>query len=71
MTTIPPDPRRTAPAPDLRRTPPLPGQDRAQPGDVLGIEERGKVTTLGDTREDEVDRVEEAEETLREKRSPD
>jgi hypothetical protein len=68
---ISPDPRRTAPAPDLRRKAPLPSQDRAQPGDVLGIEERGRVTELGDTREDEIERVEEAEDELQEKRSSD
>ena len=37
-------------------------EDRAQPGDVLGIEEDGKVTELGDDAEDEHDRLEDAEE---------
>ena len=38
------------------------GDDRAQPGDVLGIERDGETTELGDTREDEDQRREEAEE---------
>ena len=40
------------------------GAGRAQPGDVLGIEERGERTHLGETREDEDDRREEAEEAV-------
>jgi hypothetical protein len=36
--------------------------DRAQPGDVLGIERDGETTELGDTREDEDERREDAEE---------
>ena len=37
-------------------------EDRAQPGDVLGIEEAGKVTELGDDAEDEEERLEDAKE---------
>ena len=40
------------------------GAGRAQPGDVLGIEERGERTHLGETREDEDERREEAEEVV-------
>ena len=32
---------------------PDPDQERAQPGDVLGIERGGETTTLGETEEDE------------------
>ena len=32
---------------------PDPDRDRAQPGDVLGIERGGETTSLGDTEEDE------------------
>lgn len=39
--------------------------ERAQPGDVVGIEEDGKVTELGDTREDEEERLRDAEEKAR------
>lgn len=35
--------------------------DRAQPGDVLGIENEGETTSLGDTASDERDRREDAE----------
>ena len=37
-------------------------EERAQPGDVLGIEEEGETTHLGETAEDEEDRLNEAEE---------
>ena len=37
------------------------GDGRAQPGDVLGIEQDGERTHLGETREDEDERREEAE----------
>lgn len=37
------------------------GDDRAQPGDVLGIERGGERTHLGETREDEDDRRRDAE----------
>ena len=40
------------------------GTGRAQPGDVLGIEERGERTHLGETRKDEDERREDAEETV-------
>jgi hypothetical protein len=36
--------------------------DRAQPGDVVGIERDGKRTHLGETRKDENERVREARE---------
>jgi hypothetical protein len=39
--------------------------DRAQPGDVLGIETGGETTGLGDTARDEDERREDAEETNR------
>ena len=38
------------------------GDGRAQPGDVLGIEQDGERTHLGETREDEDERREDAEE---------
>jgi hypothetical protein len=43
-------------------------KDRAQPGDVLGIERDGERTHLGETREDEDARREDAEDELREER---
>jgi len=43
-------------------------KDRAQPGDVLGIERDGERTHLGETREDEDKRREDAEDELREER---
>lgn len=45
-----------------------PDNDRAQPGDVLGIERDGEITHLGETREDEDERREEAEEEIRDER---
>ena len=36
--------------------------ERAQPGDVLGIEHDGETTQLGDTAEDEDERLRDAEE---------
>ncbi|MEZ5284596.1 MAG: hypothetical protein R2712_07275 [Vicinamibacterales bacterium] len=57
-TSIPPGKRHTS------------TDDRAQPGDVLGIERDGEVTELGDTREDEDKRREEAlQEAAEQKRS--
>lgn len=50
--------------------PPSRRKDRAQPGDVLGIEEDGKVTELGDDAEDEHDRLEDAEEDAEDKTRP-
>lgn len=54
------------------KTPPDPvpdnADDRAQPGDVLGIERDGETTELGDTREDEDERREDAEEAARAER---
>jgi hypothetical protein len=40
---------------------PDPDRERAQPGDILGIERGGETTTLGDTEEDEDRRRHEAE----------
>ena len=40
---------------------PDPDQERAQPGDVLGIERGGETTSLGDTEETEDRRRKEAE----------
>jgi hypothetical protein len=40
--------------------------DRAQPGDVIGIESDGETTELGDTAEDEDERRRDAEEQARE-----
>ena len=40
---------------------PNPDRERAQPGDVLGIERGGETTSLGDTEEDEDCRRREAE----------
>jgi hypothetical protein len=40
---------------------PDPNRERAQPGDVLGIERGGETTTLGDTEEDEDRRRKDAE----------
>ena len=41
---------------------PEPIDERAQPGDVLGIEHDGETTQLGDTAEDENERLHDAEE---------
>lgn len=38
-----------------------PADERAQPGDVLGIERDGETTELGDTAEDEDERLDDAE----------
>lgn len=53
-----------------RQTTPVahPADDRAQPGDVIGIERDGETTELGDTREDEDERRREAEEAARKAR---
>ena len=40
---------------------PDPHKDRAQPGDVLGIERSGETTALGDTEDEEDRRRREAE----------
>jgi hypothetical protein len=40
---------------------PDPDKERAQPGDILGIERGGETTSLGDTEEDEDRRRREAE----------
>ena len=41
---------------------PEPIDERAQPGDVLGIEHDGETTQLGDTAEDEDERLRDAQE---------
>ncbi len=41
--------------------PTLPRSDRAQPGDVVGIENDGKTTHLGESRKDENERLRDAE----------
>jgi hypothetical protein len=41
---------------------------RAQPGDVLGVETEGETTSIGDTKEDEEKRLENAERADRKKR---
>ncbi len=43
---------------------PTPTDDRAQPGDVLGVERDGETTHLGETREDEDERREDAEKAV-------
>ncbi len=45
---------------------PDPDQERAQPGDVLGIERGGETTSLGDTDEDEDRRRRELEDAAEE-----
>jgi hypothetical protein len=58
------------PNPTRRDTNPVtgPADDRAQPGDVIGIEREGETTELGDTREDEDERRRDAEEAARNQR---
>ncbi|MGD9906466.1 MAG: hypothetical protein AB7U83_23620 [Vicinamibacterales bacterium] len=41
--------------------------ERAQPGDVIGIETDGETTELGDTAEDEDERRRDAEEAVRDR----
>ena len=53
--------------PTLNDLPLTPASDRAQPGDVLGIESGGETTTLGDTAHDEDKRREAAEEAVRDR----
>ena len=52
-------------APTSPRTPGQSRTGRAQPGDVLGVENDGKRTNLGDTAEDENEELEDAEEEVR------
>jgi hypothetical protein len=60
---------RTQPTPDPIDEPtPDPIDERAQPGDVLGIENDGETTQLGDTAEDEDDRLQDAEEEAKKSR---
>lgn len=47
------------------RTPRQSRTGRAQPGDVLGVENDGKRTNLGDTAEDENEELEDAEDEIR------
>jgi len=59
------DPKVT---PDAWKTPANPRSvERAQPGDVLGIERDGETTELGDTAEEEDERRREAEEAVRDR----
>lgn len=44
---------------------PDPEQERAQPGDILGIERGGETTSLGDTEEAEDQRRRDAEDELK------
>ena len=53
-----------------RSTMPETGDGRAQPGDVLGVETDGEQTHLGDTREDEDERREDAEEEVSDQKKP-
>jgi hypothetical protein len=55
------NPRETHTVPDT-------GEGRAQPGDVIAPERDGERTHLGDTREDEDKRREDAEQDVRDKR---
>ncbi len=55
-------PNRT-PNLDLNQDP-NPTMDRAQPGDVLGVEREGKTTHLGDDAEDEDEELQDAEEKI-------
>ena len=61
------DPNKVRMDPTVRR-PARSGEERAQPGDVLGIENDGETTELGDTEEDEDERLEDAEEDIRDER---
>lgn len=61
------DPQKGRLAPPVRK-PERSGDGRAQPGDVLGIENDGETTELGDTEEDEDERLEEAEEADRDEK---
>lgn len=68
--TAPSDrPARVKDVRDPNRVQPDGASDRAQPGDVLGIERDGETTELGDTREDEDRRREDAEEGVRKDRA--
>ena len=49
---------------DIRSASPSGPADRAQPGDVIGIERDGERTHLGEDREDEDARREDAEDDL-------
>jgi hypothetical protein len=49
------------PAPDDNSNWPDPDRERAQPGDVLGIERGGETTSLGESAEDEDQRRKDAE----------
>jgi len=48
---------------------PDPMDERAQPGDVLGIETGGETTQLGDTAEDENERLQDAEDEVQEEKN--
>ena len=49
------------PVPVPVRSWPDPDKERAQPGDILGIERGGETTSLGETEEDEDERRRDAE----------
>jgi hypothetical protein len=55
---------RTTPGTWRDGSPDRPADERAQPGDVLGIERDGETTELGDTAEDEDERREDAEDDV-------
>jgi hypothetical protein len=57
-----------ASAPDRNSEWPDPERERAQPGDVLGIERGGETTSLGESAEDEDDRRRDAEREVENKR---
>ena len=45
-----------------------PVTERAQPGDILGIEHEGETTNLGDTPRDEIKRLRDTEDDVRKDR---
>lgn len=61
MTDQPVNPSDRLLASDPKSDWPDPERERAQPGDVLGIERGGETTSLGDDEEDEDERRREAE----------
>jgi hypothetical protein len=67
MAIDPLDPIETPDPENPLRTRRTTGSDRAQPGDVIGIESDGETTELGDTAEDEDERRRDAEEAARER----
>jgi hypothetical protein len=53
---------------DTTNRTPEPIDERAQPGDVLGIETGGETTQIGDTAEDENERLRDAEEEVQDRK---